>query len=462
MIRVNANRTLVRRVATPYGDAPHATRARSDSSTARRSVATHPRRSTRLSSDSDPPCASAICRQSTRPMPDPCGFVVKNGTKRFALFAKPGPSSSTITASVPFCRCHRMRTRAARLERCVDGVAHEIDQQLIELIAVGAHDRRRTRHRRATGIRVSSAATRRTHVPTSSGTLFGAGSRASRAYADMNRTSASERPPITVKPATQIVVGVRRTRLALEQRRETSGDRLDRRERVVDLVAEHAHESLPRLQLFFAQRLADVGEHEQRVRPSVLAKRSATHFPSPGAAGKRDVHRTRRRTLQTLRRARPARRFGRAAARPAGPSSRSPARFTRRNAIVVVEREHGDVDLRHHRAQQRRRLHRAEPLRAQRFAEQIRFEKGEPERVVAIGAARANRVVALAQRGEHVRQRLQRPNDALAQHERGDQPRADDERGRASTAPCRCSRRARAGSSRRRRPAARRAARGGR
>ena len=47
---------------------------------------------------------------STSPMPEPCGFVVKNGTNRFVALANPGPSSSTMSDSVPLCRVHRMRT----------------------------------------------------------------------------------------------------------------------------------------------------------------------------------------------------------------------------------------------------------------------------------------------------------------------------------------------------------------
>ncbi len=97
------------------------------------------------------------------------------------------------------------------------------------------------------------------------------------------------------------------------------------------------------------------------------------------------------------------------------------------DAPVVVEREHGDVDLGHHRAQERRRFKRTEALGAERLAEQIRFEKCQPERIVAVSAARANRVVALAQGREHVGQRLQWTHDALAQDHRRDQPGADED-----------------------------------
>ena len=47
----------------------------------------------RSTSVSDPPCASAICRLNVSPIPEPPGFVVKNGTNRFVGFIIPGPSS---------------------------------------------------------------------------------------------------------------------------------------------------------------------------------------------------------------------------------------------------------------------------------------------------------------------------------------------------------------------------------
>ena len=109
------------------------------------------------------------------------------------------------------------------------------------------------------------------------------------------------------------------------------------------------------------------------------------------------------------------RRCGRAAARPAAPSSRSPARLTSRSALRAVEGEDGDVDLDHHRAQQRAGLERAEPLVVQRRGERVDLEHHRAERIVAgvRGRARADREVALAQRRQQVRQRLQRQHDAV-------------------------------------------------
>ena len=72
----------------------------------------------------------------------------------------------------------------------------------------------------------------------------------------------------------------------------------------------------------------------------------------------------------------------RARVRPAAPSRRSPARFTRRS-LRSVEGEDRDVDLHHHRPQQARGLERAEPLVVQRVGEHVDLEHHRAERVVA-------------------------------------------------------------------------------
>ena len=71
-------------------------------------------------------------------MPEPPGLVVKNGTNRFSVLARPGPSSSTQTSTTPSSATPSPTPHAAAgLERRVDGVAHQVDEQLVELIAVG-------------------------------------------------------------------------------------------------------------------------------------------------------------------------------------------------------------------------------------------------------------------------------------------------------------------------------------
>jgi len=55
--------------------------------------------------------------------------------------------------------------------------------------------------------------------------------------------------------------------------------------------------------------------------------------------------------------------------------------------VRAVEREDGDVDLHHHRPQERTGLERAEPLVVQRRCEHVHFEHDRAERIVAARAA---------------------------------------------------------------------------
>src|SRR5258708_19686718 len=60
--------------------------------------ASHPGPVARFCTVMAPPCASAIFLQSTKPIPEPPGLVVKKGTNRLLVPDKPGPSSSTSTS----------------------------------------------------------------------------------------------------------------------------------------------------------------------------------------------------------------------------------------------------------------------------------------------------------------------------------------------------------------------------
>ena len=220
---------------------------------------------------------------------------------------------------------------------------------------------------------------------------------------------------------------IRVGQLAREHRFEAAGDRLDRRERVVDLVADDADQPLPRLTLLVAQRPADVGEHQQLVRTAFLTERRAPHFPAA-----RCRRGTRRPRCAATCPSRQVRRPSSSAVRPSSCSAglrQQPlaGAVDEPQRLRAVEGEDGDVDLHHHRAQQRAGLERAEALIVQRRGEDVDFEHHRAERIVAARAARADREVALAQRRQQVRQRLQRQHDAMADAERAAGPDADDE-----------------------------------
>ena len=74
---------------------------------------------------------------------------------------------------------------------------------------------------------------------------------------------------------------------------QRAGHRFDRRERAVELVADHAHEPLPRLPLLLAQRPAEIRDHEQLVRLAAFAETAAPDLPAarsrPGTGASRCV-----------------------------------------------------------------------------------------------------------------------------------------------------------------------------
>ena len=156
--------------------------------------------------------------------------------------------------------------------------------------------------------------------------------------------------------------------------------------------------------LLLAQRPAHVGQHQQPVRAAVLPKSSARAPPSarrrPGrhASIVRGVSPSRHAAEPELLGA-----CGRAGARPAGQQAlagaiHQPQPLRRRRRRRRRRRSPSMT-----RPQQRRRLQRAEPLRAQRLAEHVR-PRAARGRAPSSGAraAGADGVVALAQRGEHV------------------------------------------------------------
>ena len=176
--------------------------------------------------------------------------------------------------------------------------------------------------------------------------------------------------------------------LAAEQAAEAAGDRLDRRQRVVQLVAEHADQALPGLPLLFAQRrLTSVSTSRWCGSPPCrnAPRRTSQRPAAAGERQRRDARRPRPRASRpspsSSARA-PEQPLGRPAEQPLAGAVHEP------QALPLVEGEDGDVDLGHHLAQQRRRLERAEPLLAQRLGERVDLD-ASPRRAHRRGARRA-------------------------------------------------------------------------
>ena len=75
---------------------------------------------------------------------------------------------------------------------------------------------------------------------------------------------------------------------ALHQGEKIFGDGLDRRERIVQFVSEHANQPLPCLAFFFAQGAAHIGNHQQLVRQAAFAKHAVANFPASRFPGEND------------------------------------------------------------------------------------------------------------------------------------------------------------------------------
>ena len=236
-------------------------------------------------------------------MPDPPGLVVKNGTNRLPVFPSPGPSSSTHSSTVagdePGTRCQPTRTVPPGLVDGVHGVANQVDQQLLELVGVALDGERRA----GGDLDVVRLLERRDAIDEP-----GDVDRRQLRRRQLREPGIGAHEPAQrlgtrgddVQAALHVVAPVGGRRLAVDDRREAAGDRLDRRQRIVHLVADDADQPLPGLPFFFPQRLAEVGQHQQLVRAAALAELAAPDLPPADAAGKRGVDDARRLAGQAI------------------------------------------------------------------------------------------------------------------------------------------------------------------
>ena len=220
-----------------------------------------------------------------------------------------------------------------------------------------------------TGTRCSNSAIRATHVWTSTGSNRGRGSFGeprvgSEETAESFAARGDDGETAACMSSSPVVGnGFARSSVSRLPAMDLIG-----RQRIVELVAEHAHQSLPGLQFFFAQGARQVGDHQQLVRQAAFAKLAARNAPAAGCRPGKCAGRCGRLAFEEL---------GQPESFGAGTSSRcvrraAPAAARPRDSpgagVLAVEGEHRDVDLLHHFAQQRGRFERAQPLRAQRRA----------------------------------------------------------------------------------------------
>ncbi len=209
---------------------------------------------------------------------------------------------------------------------------------------------------------------------------------------------------------------------------------MDGSQGVVDFVAQHLHQALPCLTLLLAQRAGEVGEDHQVVREAAFPEHAASQFPAAALAGEGVLHEPRRFALEALLQSQVARRLpDQLLGRP--PQQSRPATVGRLEGSGFIEREGGHVDLFHDLREQGGGLHGVQSLAAQRLAQRVDFDHGEPEGVIAPVLTGPNGVVPFVQGGEHVGHRLQRADDSMSEHEGESHPRRGDHDGEGPLHP---------------------------
>ena len=229
-------------------------------------------------------------------------------------------------------------------------------------------------------------------------------------------------PPVDdLEASREILVRSVRCRTVLEDLDQACRDRLDRRQRIVDLVAENADQALPGLPFLLAERARQVREDDQPEALASLAGDAPAHLP-PAVPSR----------MAQLERARRGPREDRLEAEFAGGPAHGvfppPAEKTLRGPVEepeparFVEGEDDHVDLGEHAPEESARLDGTDALVAEDRLQPVRLVVGEPERSVDAFLPEPDREVALAKGGENVRQRAYRPDGAGAGGERQGDP----------------------------------------
>src|SRR6185437_3289920 len=212
------------------------------------------------------------------------------------------------------------------------------------------------------------------------------------------------------QPPTEIALRI--FRQVINPHHQAARNRLDRRERIGKLMTEHADQTLPRNLLFFLQWQAYVRQHQEHMRSAILAEGGFAQQPAPGAGAGR-VYRLVRRMEQVFQA-----QFvcGSPDAAADGHAEELCAGFVDQlQDVFSIDGKKWRVHDFENARQQRSGFERVHPLFLQQVGDGVYLQGEFGKRVLRAGAARAERVITLPQRGNDVRQRLKRPDHTFDQ-----------------------------------------------
>src|SRR5207245_1300880 len=231
------------------------------------------------------------------------------------------------------------------LEGRTDRVPDKVDQKLVEWSAIGLDRDVRPRAHREGSARLESHYA--SHPLGDDNRLEAWTGQSCQPRVRGHQTTERLRPtPDHPQPLLEIVSPVQRRRVPAHQLREALRDRFDRGERVVELMAQHADQPLPRLPLLVTQRAAHVGENEELMRQPALAKRPAPHLPTPlpRTSRKRDLEHARRVARQRVGEPELCRVLAEQLLGRSSEQRRTTA-IDEAQRARLVERKHGNIDL---------------------------------------------------------------------------------------------------------------------
>src|SRR5579863_1386374 len=182
---------------------------------------------------------------------------------------------------------------SSRFERGIHSVVQQVDEDLLELIGIGLnlHFRPHLELDLKAPFESNDAANARTDLDDPKGGRWKLGEPG----IGVHETSEAVRARGNyVQAGAHVLLPVRRAFFAPEHASEILRNRLDRRERVIEFVAEHANQALPCLALFIAQRAAEVADQQDLIGQTGFPKTAAMNLPAAGLAGKRGLNDARR------------------------------------------------------------------------------------------------------------------------------------------------------------------------
>ena len=172
---------------------------------------------------------------------------------------------------------------AACFLRRIHGVANEIDQRLFKLVGIALDGERRPFLEKQVHAGLQLHDAMQQSVDFHRGELGGG---------ELRQPGIGAHEPAErlgpggdhVETSRHIVFPIVRKRIRFNQHLEAASDRLDGRQRIVQLMAQDADKALPRLQLFFPKGTGEIGDDEELMRNAALTEVAAANAPPATSA----------------------------------------------------------------------------------------------------------------------------------------------------------------------------------